>query len=68
MYIYCAYLVMLESQYQLPNGAKRSKTSVVLVVFYVVLYEVRADIVNAYYRCLAYIRYEKGYNMISDRE
>ena len=58
---------MLESQYQLPNGVKRAKTNVLLIVFfYVVLYEVRADTVNASYRCLAYIRYQKGYNIVRD--
>jgi len=58
---------MLESQNKLPNGVKRAKTSVVLIVFYVVLYEVRTDTVNASYRCSAYIRYQKGYTMVSDR-
>ena len=53
MYVYCVYPVMLNSPKQLPNCVKRAETSVVVIVFYGVLYEVRAY--NAMFRFLPLI-------------
>ena len=42
MYVYCIYRVISKAPKKLSNCLKRAETSVVLIVFDCVLYEVRA--------------------------
>ena len=60
MYVYCVYPVMLNCPMQLPNCVIRAETSVVVIVFDGVLYEIRAYTAIASYRWSICIRHQKG--------